>query len=394
MADLILRFARERAISRIQIAPGALDRIGTFARRVVPARNAAVVSDERVAALYGARALVALRRAGVDATLVTVPHGERSKRGATLEKLWAEFAALGLGRRDAVIALGGGVVGDLAGFAAATWLRGVAWIDVPTTLLAQVDSSVGGKTGIDLAAGKNLAGSFHQPAGVLVDARLLQTLPARERRSGLAEVVKMGMACDARLFGWVERHAAALAAGEPGALAEAVSRSIRLKARIVMRDEREREGGRRTALNFGHTLGHAIERAHGFRGLRHGEAVAIGMRAAAALSVRAAGLNPAAHARLERLLDQLGLPRRMPATPLADLLAALRSDKKSAARSRVPRRRPERGRARARGSNGTNRDEASRVRWVLTPRVGHASVPRLMSGRLVRAALLEAGARD
>src|SRR5262249_43563981 len=152
------------------------------------------------------------------ATLLAVPHGERSKSPATLERLWNAFSALELGRRDAVIALGGGVVGDLAGFAAATWLRGVPWVAVPTTVLAQVDSSVGGKTGIDLPAGKNLVGAFHQPSGVLVDPLVLQTLPARERRAGLAEVVKMGMACDAPLFAWAERVAGALAAGSPAAL--------------------------------------------------------------------------------------------------------------------------------------------------------------------------------
>src|SRR6267378_3864223 len=210
MADLLLSYPAERAISRVHVAP---------------ARRVALVSDEQVAALYGARARASLTRAGLDATLVTVPHGERSKSAAALTRLWAAFAALDLGRRDAVVALGGGVIGDLAGFAAATWLRGVPWISVPTTVLAQVDSSIGGKTGIDLAAGKNLAGAFHHPVGVLVDPRVLQTLPARERRAGLAEVVKMGMACDARLFAWAEHHAGALAEGAPAALEGAVLRS-------------------------------------------------------------------------------------------------------------------------------------------------------------------------
>jgi 3-dehydroquinate synthase len=375
MTDLVLRFTRPAARCPIRIAPGALDRLGDFTRRHTDARAAVIVTDERVGALYGARAAAALRRAKIPAIMVTVPHGERSKRTATLERLWAEFAAAALGRRDAVVALGGGVVGDLAGFAAATWLRGVPWIGVPSTLLAQVDSCVGGKTGIDLPAGKNLAGAFHQPAGVLVDPRLLQTLPARERRAGLGEVVKLGMACDARLFAWVERHAAALDSGSAAALAEAVRRSIRIKGRVVMRDEREREGGGRTALNFGHTLGHALERACGYRGMRHGEAVAIGMRVAAALSVRHAGLDPAAHRRLERLLDSLRLPRTIPALSLAALFDAMRSDKKRASD------------ARRRAGDGFG------VRWVLTPRVGHASVPRLIPGRLLRAALLEAGAR-
>ena len=207
MLTRLLSFPGARAITRLHVAPGALDRLGRFVRRASGARAVALVSDERVAALYADRSLRSLRKAGVDASLVTIPHGERSKRAATVERLWSAFAALGLGRRDAVVALGGGVVGDLAGFAAASWLRGVAWIGVPSTVIAQVDSAIGGKTGIDLAEGKNLAGAFHQPAGVLVDPLLLQTLPSRERRAGLAEVVKMGMACDRALFAWVERQA-------------------------------------------------------------------------------------------------------------------------------------------------------------------------------------------
>jgi 3-dehydroquinate synthase len=363
--ELILRYPGHRAASRVAIARGALDRLGRFVASTTGARHVVVVSDRRVAALYGARGLGALRRAGVEGGLVTVPPGERSKRPGRLVELWGALARDGLGRRDALVALGGGVVGDLAGFAAATWLRGVPWVCVPTTVLAQVDSSVGGKTGVDLPAGKNLVGAFHQPAGVLVDPALLGTLSPRQRASGLAEVVKMGFAVNASLFRWAGARAPALAAGEPRALAEAVARAIRVKARVVLGDEREREGGVRTALNFGHTLGHALEAAHGYRGLLHGEAVAIGMRVAAALSVQEAGLPEAARERLDTVLDALGLPRRMPPTRLADLLAAMTRDKK---------------RARA------------GVRWVLTPTVGHASVPRLISGRLVRAALLAAGA--
>jgi len=228
-----------------------------------------------------------------------------------------------------------------------------------------VDSSIGGKTGLDLPAGKNLAGAFHHPAGVLVDPETLGTLPERQLRAGLAEVVKTGMAVDETLFRRLERNADALAAGETRALAGAVARSLRAKARVVRRDERD--AGPRTALNFGHTLGHALEAAQGYRGLLHGEAVAVGMRVAAALSVRAAGLDPKAERRLGALLDRFRLPRRMPPTTLARLHKHMERDKKG-------------------GSDGP--------RWVLTPRVGHASVPRLIPRRLVRAALLEAGARE
>jgi 3-dehydroquinate synthase len=365
MADLLLRFPPTPVLSRVRIARGGLERLGRFARSCTGARRHLVVSDARVARLYGARAVRALRTAGSAAELVTIPTGERSKSPGCLAGLWERCAAAELGRRDGIVALGGGVTGDVAGFLAATYLRGIPWVCVPTSLLAQVDSSVGGKTAVDLRAGKNLAGAFHQPAGVLVDPDLLATLPPRHRRAGLAEAVKLGMAADAGLFRWLERLADDLDSGEPGALAGAVSRSIRTKARVVLADEREREGGVRTALNLGHTVAHALEALAGFRGLLHGEAVALGLRIATALSVTQTGLPLEDRVRVEVLLDLLGLPVRLPPVPVERLLEAMRSDKKRA---------------------------AGAVRWVLTPRMGHASVPRLIPGRIVRAALLEGGA--
>ena len=368
-ADLLIRTPARRERSRIHIGRGSLAALGRLARRESGALRVAVVSDARVAALYGRAALGALRRAGIDGRLVIVPRGERAKQPAALARLWSRLADLRLGRRDAIVALGGGSVGDLAGFAAATWLRGVDWIGVPTTLLAQVDSSVGGKTGIDLDAGKNLAGAFHQPALVIADPDTLRTLPARQRRAGLAEVVKVAFATDARLFRRLERDAARLRAGDPAATLAAIRAAVRAKARIVQADEREREGGVRTALNFGHTLGHAIEAALGYRRLLHGEAVAIGMRAAARLSVRVARLPAAECVRLEALLDRLGLPRTMPPLRTARLHAAMRLDKKR------------------------DKKRANVTRWVLTPRMGHASVPRPIDRRLIQAAMLEVGAR-
>lgn len=352
--------------SRVRIARGGMAGLGRFTRDVLGVRHVVLVTDPLVARLHGRAATRSLRRAGIAADVVHVPRGEAAKRVGRLERLWQAFAAAGLGRDGGVVALGGGSVSDLAGFAAATWLRGVPWIAVPTTLLAQVDASVGGKTAVDLAAGKNLAGAFHQPAGVLVDPDVLRTLPARQRRNGLAEVVKTGFAVEASLWRWLEARLDALDQGEPGALAGAVERSLAAKARVVRADPRERPGGARTALNFGHTLGHAIEAALGYRSLLHGEAIAIGMRAAAWLSVRAAGLAPESHVRLEAALDHLGLPVRMPPIALAKLSNAMRQDKK-----------------RARGT----------VRWVLTPRIGDASVPRAVESRLVRAALVVSGAR-
>jgi 3-dehydroquinate synthase len=365
-ADLRLSYPGTDARSRVRIAPGALATLGELTAAATGASHVALVADRRVGALWGARARRSLRAAGIAVTAIDVPPGERSKRPVQLERLWRAFAAAGLARADAVVALGGGVAGDLAGFAAATWLRGVPWVCVPTSLLAQVDASIGGKVAIDLPQGKNLAGAFHQPAAVLVDPELLATLPARHVRAGLAEVVKMGFAVDRPLFEWCEDHAEALAAGEDAALAGATERAVRVKARVVRADEREREGGGRTALNFGHTLGHAIEAALGYRKLLHGEAVAIGMRAAAELSVAAAGLPAGQRVRLEAVLDLVGLPLTMPPVRIERLLEAMAADKKRA--------------------NG-------RVRWVLTPQMGDASVPRAVPNPLVRAALLHAGAR-
>jgi 3-dehydroquinate synthase len=364
--DLVLRYPRAAASSRVRIARGSLARLGAFTRATTGARRVAIVTESNVGRLYAAAAARSLRRAGVAADTVLVPAGERAKRPAVLAAVWEALARTGLGRDGAVVALGGGVVGDLAGFAAATWLRGVPWVAVPTSLLAQVDASVGGKTAVDLDAGKNLAGAFHQPSGVLVDPDLLATLPERHRRSGLAEVVKAGFAVDAALWRWLEARLDALDRGEPAALALAVARAIAAKAGVVQADERERPGGRRTALNFGHTLGHALEAALGYRRLLHGEAVAIGMRAAGWLSVRVAGLAPESHVRLEAALDHLGLPVRMPAVSVRVLLKSMQQDKKRAL--------------------GT-------VRWVLTPRIGDASVPRAVESRLVRAALARVGAR-
>lgn len=364
--DLQIRYPHIVSASRILIGRGVLDRLGRRTRQATGAKRVVLITDTRVGRLYGRRARASLRGAGLSVATITVPAGETAKSTRQLSRLWQVFGRLGIGRRDAVVALGGGAVGDLAGFAAASWLRGVPWVNAPTTLLAQVDASVGGKTAVNLSAGKNLVGAFHQPAAVVADLDTLATLPARQIRAGLAEVAKMGMAVDATLFRWVERHAGTLRHGEPRALEEAVRRAVRAKLRVVRRDVLEREGGARTALNYGHTLGHAIEAARGYRGMLHGEAVAIGMRAAAALSEQLAGLAPATRARHDALLDALGLPRRMPSTSLPRLLRALGHDKKRA---------------------------AGQVRWVLTPRMGHASLPRPIASRLVQVIALRLGAR-
>lgn len=309
----------------IRIGRGLLAEPGAIAG-CVPGRHALVVTDANVAPLY----LDAVRTALADRQLavVTLPPGEQEKTLARFGEVLQALAALGASRDATVLALGGGVVGDLAGFAAACWMRGVRFVQLPTTLLAMVDSAVGGKTAVDLPQGKNLVGAFHQPAAVLADTATLDSLPPRELRAGLAEVVKYGALGDAAFFGWLEDHAGALLARDPDVLAEAIARSCAHKAAIVARDETEQ--GERMLLNLGHTFGHAIETAQGYGGLLHGEAVAVGMVLAARLSA-ALGRAPAADAeRLAALLTRLELPTALP--PGLDpeaLLANMRLDKKN-----------------------------------------------------------------
>ncbi|MBJ7448680.1 MAG: 3-dehydroquinate synthase [Brevundimonas sp.] len=270
-----------------------------------------VISDETVAALHAEETLASLKDAGLDARMVTVPPGEGSKSFAELERVLDRLIALGLDRRDLVVALGGGVVGDLAGLAAALFMRGIDFVQVPTTLLAQVDSSVGGKTAIDTPRGKNLVGAFHQPRLVLADIDLLATLPERQLRSGWAEVLKHGLICDAAFFDWLAGEGASGATGEAGALHRAVVRSVEIKSAIVGEDEKE--AGRRALLNLGHTFGHAIEAELGFdeAALAHGEAVALGCAMAFRYSA-AQGLCAAEDAaRIEIVFEEAGLPTRL-----------------------------------------------------------------------------------
>jgi 3-dehydroquinate synthase len=260
----------------VRVGPGLIDQAGEAMAPFLPRRRTAIVSDETVWGLYGARLTAALDRAGIAALPVVVAPGEQTKSFAGLADVTDRLLALGLDRGDVVTAFGGGVVGDLAGFAAAIYKRGIDFVQIPTTLLAQVDSSVGGKTAIDVAAGKNLVGAFHQPRLVLADLDMLSTLPDREMRAGYAEVIKYGLLGDFGFFEWLEAHGASVLAREPEALAQAVARSIEMKAEIVAEDETEQ--GRRALLNLGHTFGHALEAETGYgEALLHGEAVAAGM---------------------------------------------------------------------------------------------------------------------
>jgi 3-dehydroquinate synthase len=294
-------------------------------RDALRGRHALVVTDDHVAPLYLARVQGALGALAHDA--IVLPAGESAKTLDGTARVLEALARLGASRDAAVIALGGGVGGDLAGFAAATWMRGIDFVQIPTTLLAMVDSSVGGKTGVNIAAGKNLVGAFHQPRAVFIDTATLATLPKREYAAGLAEVVKYGAIGDADFFAWLEANADALDAQDDDALAEAIGFSCRYKAGVVARDEREQ--GERALLNFGHTFGHALEAERGYGDLLHGEAVAIGMVLAAKLSAQL-GRAPAGDAdRLARLLSRFGLPVAAPPADASALLARMRLDKKN-----------------------------------------------------------------
>ena len=315
----------------IHIGAGLLERAELILPRLATPR-AVVVSNETVAPLYLERLAAPLVRAGVAVDSVILPDGEEHKDWQTLNRIFDALLAGRCERSTTLIALGGGVVGDLAGYAAASYQRGMPFIQVPTTLLAQVDSSVGGKTGINHPRGKNMIGAFWQPQLVLADTETLATLPERELRAGLAEVIKTALIRDAAFFDWLEAHIDALLEGDAAALAYAIERCCRNKAEVVAADEREesREGGR-ALLNLGHTFGHAIETGLGYGAWLHGEAVAAGMVMAAALSYRLGWLDEAGAERVRRLVGRAGLPLGGPRMGAERYLELMRHDKKVAA---------------------------------------------------------------
>ena len=314
---------------RIDIAPGLLDD-GALLASHLRGRHALIVSDSQVAPLYAQRVQAALAAARPDAKIAlhVFEAGEASKTLANFSGVIDALAALGATRDACIYALGGGVVGDLAGFAAACWMRGIDVVQLPTTLLAMVDSSVGGKTAVDIAQGKNLVGAFHPPCAVIADTAALRTLPPRELRAGFAEVIKYGAIVDAPFLDWLDADADGLLAGDDAVLAEAIARSCAHKAAIVERDPFER--GERALLNFGHTFGHAIETEQGYGGLNHGEAVAVGMVLAARLSTLLGLADAADGERLRALLARFGLPTTLPPDlDPAALVARMRLDKKA-----------------------------------------------------------------
>jgi 3-dehydroquinate synthase len=311
---------------RVLVGRGLLGELAPLLKEYAPAHRYALVSDSNVAALYGESTLLHLRDAGLNAELFTFEAGERNKNLATWSELTDGLLRAGFGRDSCLIAMGGGVTGDLGGFVAATYMRGIPVVQVPTSLVAMIDASIGGKTGVDVEAGKNLVGAFHPPNLVVADLDVVSTLPMAERAQGMIEAVKHGAIMDDVYFGELDREMPAILDGEATALKRAVARSVELKSAVVSEDERE--AGRREILNFGHTLGHAIEAACSFR-VPHGTAVASGMILEARLGVSLRVTGPDVVQRLEQVVDRVGLPSSIPdSAALDDIMTYLASDKK------------------------------------------------------------------
>ena len=311
----------------VHIERGLIDRIGPMMRDALGECAALIVTDDNVAPLYLGRVQASLKEAGLTAHAVVLPHGEATKCLDALIRLYNDLCNLGLIRRDVVVALGGGVIGDLAGLAAATYLRGVRFVQVPTTLLAQVDSSVGGKVAVDMPQGKNLVGAFYQPEAVFCDPETLNTLPDEIWRDGLGEVVKYGCIGDEALFELLEACAPGGREALMARIDDIVTRCVQAKADVVARDERDT--GLRITLNFGHTVAHAVETCQRYEGMRHGEAVALGMHVITRLTEKEGMTRPGTADRLDALLARLGMPMSLPELPKDELLSAMTHDKKN-----------------------------------------------------------------
>ncbi len=315
----------------IKVAPGLLKQLGGECARLKLGDRCAIITDTNVGRKFAKPVYESLLKAGFEPVLITVPAGEKAKSLKSVQSCYDQLAAHRLERKSFIVALGGGVVGDLAGFVAATYLRGIPFVQIPTTLLAQVDSSVGGKTGVNLRAGKNLVGAFYQPRLVLCDLDTLKTLPEREFRAGLAEVVKYGIIFDAKLFAQLERDLLKILKRDRKILVPIIARCCEIKAEVVAQDETE--NGLRAILNFGHTIGHAIENISGYGKFLHGEAIAIGQVAAAKLSQKILGLPSDDVARIEKLFVRASLPVRIKlnSAQRKKLFTAMKLDKKVSA---------------------------------------------------------------
>jgi 3-dehydroquinate synthase len=327
----------------VLVDAGLLRQLGNYTRKCLPSEKCAIISDSNVAPLFADCITKSLNSAGFRWTLITIRAGEKSKTLEQVAVICDRMIAAGLDRQSFVVGLGGGMIGDISGFVAAIYHRGIPHVQIPTTLLAMVDSSIGGKTGVDTRAGKNLIGAFHQPSLVIDDLDLLKTLPRRQFNQGFAEIIKHAVIADAKMF----RMLQSWKAGAAPALQRVIKRNIQIKSRIVMKDERDRTG-QRAVLNFGHTVGHAIERVGNYRKFLHGEAVSLGMVAACAISMKRAGLPPDQRAAIVDLLERFGLPTRLPPKfPRKKILDAVNFDKKF---------------------------ESGEVRFVVTPCVGVAYI--------------------
>jgi len=314
----------------IAIGHGILEKFSQLIRNLGLGKDAVVISHPSIGRLYGPPLSASLKKAGYTVKILNVPEGEKSKSASIALRLIGQISAYDVDKKIFIIALGGGVVGDLAGFVAAIYKRGVPYIQVPTTLLAQIDSSIGGKTAIDLETGKNLVGAFYQPKLVFTDTRLLKTLSQRQIRNGLAEAVKYGIISDPKLFSYIEANHKKFLQGDSKVMDFIVRRCARIKAKIVAKDEKETKG-LRTVLNFGHTVGHAVEAAGRYNQYHHGESVGLGMRVAARISVAMGLLSAAQELRINRLITSVGLPEKIVGVGLSKILGLMRHDKKFAA---------------------------------------------------------------
>jgi 3-dehydroquinate synthase len=312
----------------IEIGSGNLATAGSFIADRAKISHAVVITDTHLEHSHAAVVAASVRQSSARVDLIALTPGEQTKSPAHADQLWQNLLDAGTDRKSIVIAVGGGVIGDLAGFAAATFARGLRFFQIPTTLLAQVDSSVGGKVGVNLPLAKNMIGAFWQPSGVLIDTDVLSTLPEREYRAGLAEVVKYGVILDAAFFAFLEANVPAIDSRDPSALRHIIARSCRLKADVVEQDERE-ETGLRAVLNYGHTFCHAIESLTGFGEYLHGEAVAMGMMCAARLAELMGRVDRDFVDRQGRLLEKLGLPVTVPAVDFDELISLMQRDKKA-----------------------------------------------------------------
>ncbi len=313
----------------VRVGAGLLEDLGATVAAIGEVRQAVVVSDTTVAELYGRGAMDSLAAAGLEAALIDFPAGEDHKTLATAGELYDKLFGVepAIDRNCLIVAMGGGVPGDMAGFIAATALRGLRWLQCPTTLLADVDASAGGKTGVDHAAGKNLIGAFHQPRGVLIDVETLKTLAAEELRSGLAECVKHAVIRDAKLLDFIEENAEAILACQADVMIDLIVRNVEIKAAVVAADERE--SGQRSHLNFGHTVGHAVETFVGYGKITHGQAVALGMIAACHIATGKGLLDASLQTRLEALLERLGLAVRRQGLDADEIWRIMQHDKKA-----------------------------------------------------------------